>query len=80
MTFARSWPCLLNEIAERFAAAIREASVGFDHPDAAADRAALAAILDATGYERALRLLESRGLDRHPQVATLKANIARLDA
>ena len=48
-----------GEPAARRAVTIREASVGADHPTAAADRAALAAILDALGrHEEAAEMLE----------------------
>ena len=72
----------------RRALAIKEQTLGEDNVELVPTLGTLGVICRRMGdnaaarrhYERALRLLESRGIDRHPQVATLKANIARLDA
>ncbi len=73
--------------AAREAGAIREASVGADHPDVAADRAALAAILDATRPDdEAAELLQgaltvfARTLGpNHHEVAVTLGNLGAID-
>ena len=77
-----------GEQAARRAVTIREANLGANHPDVAADRAALAAILDALGrHDEAAELLEGAlavfqrtlGPD-HYEVGVTLANLGAIDA
>ena len=77
-----------GEPAARSAVSIRAAALGDDHPATAADRAALAAILDATGrHEEATKLLEhalkvfERALGKdHHEVAVTLGSLGAIDA
>ena len=74
--------------AAREAVRIREATAGADHPTAAAERAALAVLLDATGrhdeahelLHGALTILEDALGPHHHEVAVALANLAAIDA
>jgi tetratricopeptide (TPR) repeat protein len=70
----------------RRAPAIKEQTLGSDHVELVPTLGTLGVICRRRGhaeearshYERALRILVSRGLGRHPQVETINANLARL--